>query len=224
MLSWHFPWIRPCSARPLAHYRSTLTNASIWAENIYISAFHLCTTIPLYVARWPFHLCSAVLHGGKQSTVGPLSGLCSNCASACSIICLAWWQYEAFLLSDSVSRSFSIRLQLIDTLKKLMRPYSVEFKSPLELSAQGECTPYKSWRVETIHNVILIFFHRLSRIFVLYVRHQQMPPLQHPPHPTLPQTHTHVHANIHMVFALIWCWQLQQCSGWMLIVDINQFL
>lgn len=29
-------------------------------------------------------------------------------------------------------------LQLIQTLKKLMRPSSVEFKSPLELSAQGE--------------------------------------------------------------------------------------
>lgn len=50
--------------------------------------------------------------------------------------------------------------QLIQTLKRLMRPSSVEFKSPLELSAQGESTTHthtQTQLVTRLHMLLLVF-------------------------------------------------------------------
>ena len=52
--------------------------------------------------------------------------------------------------SRSVTLPLPLSPQLIQTLKRLMRPSSVEFKSPLELSAEGENT--------TLH--VLLSVHR----------------------------------------------------------------
>lgn len=45
-----------------------------------------------------------------------------------------------FVVHDIGVKTTLLLFQLVQNLKRLMRPYVVEFKSPLELSAQGEYT------------------------------------------------------------------------------------
>lgn len=89
---------------------------------------------------------AAALHEQNRCAAGPPPALLHSRISASWLVCLFWpggiW-YEVFSLSNSSSLSLSLfPLQLIQTLKRLMRPCSVEFKSPLELSAQGESTTH----------------------------------------------------------------------------------